>query len=147
MRGLAFNLRPELVPRVLLEILLPIFVLLNESAFGGRVKAADESVLAVINRYLIAHPVVADAQEQSGVNRVIGFKLQLDLVIGILLFCADQPALMVFLLIGHERALFDRPYAAVAAVDGHQSPAIQALSIKQLLPYVLGGARGRYGQT
>src|SRR5262249_34162143 len=146
-RGLAFDSRAQFVPRVLLEILLPIFVLLDKSAFGGSVEAADESTLEVINRDLIAHSVVADAQKQAGVNRVIGFELELDLIIGVLLFGADQPALVVFLLIGHERALFDSPHAAVAAMNGHQSPAIQALSVKQLLPYIGGGADNRRKQA
>src|SRR5215510_1878309 len=145
MRGLAFDLRSQFVPGVLLKILLPVLVLLDESALGRSVEAADEAVLAVINRDLIAHSVVANAKEQPGVDRIIGFKLQLDLIIGVFLFGAEQPALEVFLLIGHERALFDRPYAAVAAVDRHQSPAIEALSVKQLLPYLrcASGHRGR----
>src|SRR5262245_27538304 len=115
MRGMAFDLRSQFVPGVLLKILLPVLVLLYESALGRSVEAADETVLAIINRDLIAHSIVSNAEEQPGVNRIIGFEVQIDLVIGVFLLSAEQPALMVLLLICHERALFDRPYAAVAA--------------------------------
>src|SRR5262249_35373821 len=71
-RGLAFDSRAQFVPGVLLEIFLPIFVLLNEAACGRSVDAADKAVFTVINRDLIAHPVVADAQEQPRVHRQTG---------------------------------------------------------------------------
>src|SRR5882724_1988143 len=57
--GLAGDARAQMVPAFLAISFLPVGILKQKAAFSRGIEAADETAVAVINRHLITHAVIA----------------------------------------------------------------------------------------